>query len=175
MTNKFSVAMQRLIVNAEQEAMKSGETQLSPAHLLIAIAEDSECTGAQALNALGISLDTLESELRNHISPCVPDGNSEFHMSPEGKQVINDALYVARTVGDGTILTIHVLIAIYSQVGAATATVQESSALVPANSVASATPTEILAGLGVTRERMWRLAHDYHRGLAAQHFPYMES
>jgi len=159
-TNKYSAAMQQLIVYAQQEAMKREETQLSTAHLLLGITVDPYCTAAQALACLGVSLEKLWNEIHTKIPPCPPDDNPDFHMSPEGKQAINDALYVSRTMGDGTILTIHVLMGIYSQVGA-----------YPAGNVAgqlrttrTTTPSEILASLGVTRERLWRIASDYHRG-----------
>ena len=158
--------MQRLIINAQQEAICGGETQLSPAHLLLGITHDADCTAAVALVALGVSLDALRSEIQTRIAPCPPDDNPNFHMSPRGKQVINDALYVARTLGDGTIETIDILIGIYSQVGAD----PTRGAIVPANTISSVTPSEILASQGITRARLWGLATNYHRGIGSNHW-----
>ena len=152
--------MQQLIIYAQQEAIKRGETQLTSAHLLLATTLDPYCTASQALICLGVSLEQLWNEIHTKIPPCPPDDDPEFHMSPEGKQAINDALYVSRTLGDGTILTIHVLMGIYSQVGAYPA----GNAAGQLRTTRTSSPSEILASLGVTRERLWRIASDYHRG-----------
>ncbi len=140
--------------------MANGETQLTPAHLLLAITQDGSCSASHALVHLGVKMDKLRQAIYDNIPPIGPDGNPEFHMSAMGKQSLNDALYIARTMGDGTILTLHILMGIFSQSDVS----PYQNALVRPGQIV-ATPPEVLRSQGVTRERLWHVASEMHRGL----------
>jgi len=158
-THRFSEAVQRTIARAQQIATIAGEAELSPAHLLLAISEDGACSGAQALIHLGVHLEVLRFEINGQIPPVPSDCVTPLQASLASTQAINEAAYIARTMGDGRIQTIHILMGIHSQVNAPSFT----PGIVPSSSIIP-TARDILMSMGVTRHRLWAAASDYHRG-----------
>ncbi len=101
---------------AMQEAQKLGSDYVGTEHLLLGIAHEKDTAGGKILNALGITVESveplLEGQSRNGIF-----GRQEMYVAPRTKRVLEMAVEEANELGNSFVGTEHLLLAILREGG----------------------------------------------------------
>ena len=142
---------------------------MEPAHLLLAIADNPECVGAQVLIEMGISLEALSGAVQSRMPPRTGLLSAPMALSSSAQRVIDLCYEEARRLDDKFVGTEHLLLGIVrlddgpaggalrqynvslALVRAAVANRHESEALL----AASPPPTPLLARIAEFIRRFW--------------------
>jgi ATP-dependent Clp protease ATP-binding subunit ClpC len=104
MFERFTGSARRVVVQAEEEARMLNCDNIDVEHILLGLTHDSEGAAAKALEALGISLDAVRSQIEK-ISGHIP-------FTPQAKKVLELSLREALQLGHNYIGTEHILLGI---------------------------------------------------------------
>ncbi len=120
MWQRFSTEARQIIFMAEQEAEKAGKMVTSTEHILLAIWEDQDTNGSKVLARLGISKDSLVSEIAKlEPDPVGKKPRERSILSRDAKQAIEKTYQEALRMKERYIRTEHLLLGLISQPGAA--------------------------------------------------------
>jgi ATP-dependent Clp protease ATP-binding subunit ClpC len=109
---RFTSRARRAVVLAHNEAVNMGMPLISTEHLLMGLLVLGEGTALDVLRSMGVSLDRLMEDLREHMVPggAVPEANRELAFTPEAQRVLTVALAEAKRLKHDYVGTEHVLI-----------------------------------------------------------------
>jgi len=128
--DKLTVKSQEALQEAQALSQRKGNQELNIEHLLVALVQDDEGVPYQILKRLGVDIGGLvrnldqEIETFPKISGAQPMG--QLYMSARLRSVLEKAYDEATHLSDEYISTEHLLIAIFSDSGAATKLLQRS-------------------------------------------------
>lgn len=128
--DKLTVKSQEALQEAQALSQRKGNQELNIEHLLVALLQDDEGVPYQILKRLGVDIGGLLRELDQEIdtfpkiSGAQPIG--QLYMSARLRNVLEKAYDEATHLSDEYISTEHLLIAIFSDGGAATKLLQKS-------------------------------------------------
>jgi ATP-dependent Clp protease ATP-binding subunit ClpC len=107
---RFTDRARRVVVLAQEEARMLNHNYIGTEHLLLGLIQEGEGVAAQALDALGISLEDARRDIEEIIGqgPAVPTGHIPF--TPRAKKVLEFALREALQLGHNYIGTEHILL-----------------------------------------------------------------
>ncbi|MEG2117895.1 MAG: ATP-dependent Clp protease ATP-binding subunit, partial [Clostridia bacterium] len=115
MTNKFSENAKRVISGAVYAAKELGHTYVGSEHLLLGIANNSDCTAAKFLYSVGITSKNVKSQ----IVSLGGIGNKNYvggeDMTPKCKKILMKASRQTKGFSDMQIGTENILMAILSE------------------------------------------------------------
>ena len=74
MFNRFTERARRVLVQAQQEALKLGSDHIGTEHLLLGLISDSDSVAAKALLSFNINL----SAMRSHLMEKLSQGHSDL-------------------------------------------------------------------------------------------------
>ena len=122
--DRLTVKSQEAVQEAQSLAQKKGNQQLDIEHLLYTILQDDEGIAPQILNRAGINIEALKADLDKEIEKftkvtgATPMG--QLYIAPRLKAVLEKSFEEAQYLTDEFISVEHLLIAIFSDSGAAT-------------------------------------------------------
>lgn len=110
--SRFDDRARRVIVLAQEEARLINHNYIGTEHLLLGLLSEASGVGAQALSALGISLETVRADIEARIGTgsSTPTGHIPF--TPRAKRVLELSLREALQFGHDYIGTEHLLLAL---------------------------------------------------------------
>ncbi len=110
MFERYTDRARRVVVLAQEEARMFNHNYIGTEHLLLGLIHEGEGVAAQALKALGISLDGVRSQVEEIIGQGqqAPAGHIPF--TPRGKKVLELSLREALQLGHNFIGTEHILL-----------------------------------------------------------------
>jgi Clp amino terminal domain, pathogenicity island component/ClpX C4-type zinc finger len=129
MFQKFSDSARRAVVGAQEEARLLNHNYLGTEHLLLAILYDDESTAARALHSFGITSQVARAAVVEIVGRggLAPSGHLPF--TPRAKTALEESLREALQLGDDTIGTEHLLLALLREgTGVATRVIVQSGA-----------------------------------------------
>jgi|WetSurMetagenome_2_1015567.scaffolds.fasta_scaffold00085_52 ATP-dependent Clp protease ATP-binding subunit ClpB len=130
--DKLTVKSQEALQEAQGLAEKKGNQQVDVEHLLYAIVSDDEGICPQLLNKVGANIAAVKADLDKEIekipkvSGATPMG--QLYVTPRLKNVIEKAFDEAQHLTDEFISVEHILIAVFSDQGSATAILNRNGA-----------------------------------------------
>jgi ATP-dependent Clp protease ATP-binding subunit ClpC len=109
---RFTTRARRAVVQAHDEAMGMGMPLISTEHLLMGILQLGEGTALDVLRHMGVSLDRLMEDLREHMVPggAAPESSRELAFTPEAQRVLHVAYAEAKRLRHDYVGTEHILI-----------------------------------------------------------------
>ncbi|MDR8391246.1 ATP-dependent chaperone ClpB [Aliifodinibius sp. S!AR15-10] len=120
--NKFTLKAQEAVQNALDLASNNNHQAVEPAHILLALLNDSENVVNSILNKVGVRIPQLKSELEQRIEklPVVKGASvSGQYLSNNSKELFDKAQKSADDLGDEYISSEHVLIGMLESKGEA--------------------------------------------------------
>lgn len=109
MLNRFTERARKVLVLAQQEAMRLGHGYLGTEHLLLGLLSEGEGVAARALGSLNINVDAVRAQVENTIGRGDGSGG-EAAYTPRAKKVIELAVEEAQALGHNYIGTEHLLL-----------------------------------------------------------------
>ena len=120
--NKFTTKSQEAIQNAQQEAAKHNQQQISPWHLLLALSEQEGSIVPVILDKLQVDKQALLNDIKAEIQkqPTITGGfdGSQIYASPELGRALEQAFKEAQKMGDEYVSTEHLLLGLMETVPA---------------------------------------------------------
>ena len=111
MFGRFTERAHRVILLAQEEARQSGHDFIGTEHLLLGLIREGGGIAARALEGLGISLETVRSEVKKLIGHGQPSASAEISFTPRAKKVVLElASEEARLLGHNYVGTEHILL-----------------------------------------------------------------
>jgi ATP-dependent Clp protease ATP-binding subunit ClpA len=110
MFERFSDLGRRVVVLAQEEARMLNHNYIGTEHILLGLIHEGEGVAAKALESLGISLETVRSQVEEIIGQgrAAPTGHIPF--TPRAKKVLELSLREALQLGHNYIGTEHILL-----------------------------------------------------------------
>jgi ATP-dependent Clp protease ATP-binding subunit ClpC len=113
MFERFSDNARRVVVLAQEQARVRDHEAIGTAHLLLGLTQEPECSGSRILAAVGITL----LEVRSGVEASLPrgepsSGRRQIPFLPEAKKALELSLREAVALGDRSIGTQHILLAL---------------------------------------------------------------
>jgi ATP-dependent Clp protease ATP-binding subunit ClpA len=112
MFERFTDGARRVIVLAQEEARLLRHAYVGTEHFLLGLMREGSDPGVKAVEASGISLETVRAEVVEIIGPAESSAGEALPFTPRAKKVLELSLREARDVGDGSIDTRHILSAL---------------------------------------------------------------
>ena len=91
MFNRFTERARRILVLAQQEAVKLQSDHIGTEHLLLGLAGDPESVASKALESLNINLNTMRSQIVEKLGRT-PVERQEINYTPRAKKALELAL-----------------------------------------------------------------------------------
>lgn len=110
MWEPFTERARRSIILAQEEAQRLGNNYVGTEHLLLGIISEGESVAAKVLEALGINLQNVRTEVEGIVGKGTYKGGADMAFTPRAKKVIELAFEEARTLGHNYIGTEHLLL-----------------------------------------------------------------
>jgi len=109
---RFTTRARRAVVLAHNEAISMGMPLISTEHLLMGLLSLSEGTAVEVLKGMGVALDRLAGDLRQHMveGGTAEEPNRELAFTPEAQRVLQVAYAEAKRLKHDHVGTEHVLI-----------------------------------------------------------------
>ncbi|MGQ9731653.1 MAG: Clp protease N-terminal domain-containing protein, partial [Candidatus Zipacnadales bacterium] len=109
---RFTSRARRAVVLAHNEAQSMGMPLISTEHLLMGLLSLGEGTAIEVLKGMGVSLDRLMEDLREHMMPTgeAAEANRELAFTPEAQRVLHVAYAEAKRLRHDHVGTEHILI-----------------------------------------------------------------
>ena len=109
MFNRFTERARRILVLAQQEAVKLQSDHIGTEHLLLGLAGDPESVASKALESLNINLNTMRSQIVEKLSRA-PVEKQEINYTPRAKKSLELAVDEAQNLGHNYVGTEHILL-----------------------------------------------------------------
>ena len=109
MFNRFTERARRILVLAQQEAVKLQSDHIGTEHLLLGLAGDPESVASKALESLNINLNTMRSQIVEKLSRT-PVERQEINYTPRAKKALELAVDEAQNLGHNYVGTEHILL-----------------------------------------------------------------
>ncbi len=117
MWQRFSEHARQAVFHAQEEAQRLGEGQITVGLLLLGVLRESECTAVHALEQLGVSIESLRTEIEAQVTKSESHTRSDLALNPKAKRAIDLAYDEARQLSHNYIGTEHLLLGIIRQAG----------------------------------------------------------
>lgn len=112
MFERFTDRARRAVVLAEEEAREFQHNYIDTEHILLGLLHEGEGVAAQALGALGISLEAVRSQVQEIIGQGPQRVTGHLPFNPRTKKVLELSLREALQLGHNYIGTEHLLLAL---------------------------------------------------------------
>lgn len=112
MWQSFTDRARRAVADAQDRAKDWGDPFVEPAHLLLAVACNPECVGAQVLLEMGVSLEELADSVIKRLPARTGYMSTPNTLSDAAQKVVDLCYDEARRLGDSFVGTEHILLGI---------------------------------------------------------------
>jgi ATP-dependent Clp protease ATP-binding subunit ClpA len=110
MFERFTDRARRVVVLAQEEARTLNHNYIGTEHILLGLLREDEGVAAQALKALGISLETVRQQVEEIIGQGEQAPSGHIPFTPRAKKVLELSLREALQLGHNYIGTEHILL-----------------------------------------------------------------
>ncbi len=110
MFGRFTERAQKVIVLSQEEARRLNHNVVGTEHILLGLIAEGEGLAARSLQALGISVDNVRSEVEKVIGRGDSPPTGQIGFTPRSKRVLELAFDEARQLGHTYIGTEHILL-----------------------------------------------------------------
>jgi ATP-dependent Clp protease ATP-binding subunit ClpA len=145
MFERFSGQAQRVIDLAQDEARTLNHHHIGTEHILLGLIHEGDGVAAQALESLGVSLDTARQQVEEIIGQGQQAPSGHIPFTPRAKKVLELSLREALQLGHNYIGTEHILLGLIRE----------------GDGVAAQVLTGLGADLNRVRQQVIRLLHGY--------------
>ncbi|MGH2768871.1 MAG: Clp protease N-terminal domain-containing protein, partial [Actinomycetota bacterium] len=112
MFERFTDRARRVVVLAQEEARHLNHNYIGTEHILLGLISEGEGVGAQALRALGFSLEAVRSQVGDIIGTGSSSPQGHIPFTPRAKKVLEISLREMHQLGHNHIGTEHILLGI---------------------------------------------------------------
>ncbi len=109
MFGRFTERAQKVLALAQEEAVRLGHKDIGTEHVLLGLIREGEGIAAKALQALGLGLDKIQSEVESLIGRGA-EQPTNINYTPRAKKVIELSMDEARKLGHTYVGTEHILL-----------------------------------------------------------------
>ncbi len=109
MFNRFTEKARRILVLAQQEALKLQSDHIGTEHLLLGLAADPESVASKALESFNINLATMRSQIVEKLART-PMERQEINYTPRAKKALELAIDEAQKLGHNYVGSEHILL-----------------------------------------------------------------
>lgn len=109
MFGRFTERAQKVLALAQEEAVRLGHKNIGTEHILLGLIREGDGIAAKALQALGLGLDKIQSEVESLIGRG-GEQPSNINYTPRAKKVIELSMDEARKLGHTYVGTEHILL-----------------------------------------------------------------
>ena len=117
MYKRYTERARKVINLAQKEALKLKHNYIGTEHILLGLITERSGMGVRILQALGIDLDALRSEVVRSIGRGVYPGGGEVAFTPRAKKVLEYALDEAKRLQHNYVGTEHILLGLIREKG----------------------------------------------------------
>ena len=110
MFERFTYRARRVVVLAQEEARMLNHNYIGTEHILLGLIHEGEGVAAKALEALGISLEAVRSQVEEIIGQGQQAPSGHIPFTPRAKKVLELSLREALQLGHNYIGTEHILL-----------------------------------------------------------------
>ncbi|MDO4785379.1 MAG: ATP-dependent Clp protease ATP-binding subunit [Fretibacterium sp.] len=109
----FTERGKKVIQLAHHEALRMGHSMVEPEHILLGLIHEGGGVACQAMNALGLDLERVKSQIEEAMGQSRPNMKSiDLPLSPRMKKALELAMLEARNMGVNYVDTEHMLLGI---------------------------------------------------------------
>ncbi|MEN3186131.1 MAG: ATP-dependent Clp protease ATP-binding subunit [Atribacterota bacterium] len=112
MFERYTERARKVIILAQDEAIRLKHNHIGTEHLLLGLLREREGIAARILESFDISIDLVRSELESLIEKTEHQGSKEVAFTPRAKRVLELALDETRRLGHNYVGTEHILLGI---------------------------------------------------------------
>ncbi len=112
MFERFTGRARQVVVLAQEEARMLGHGYIGTEHILLGLLAEGEGPAAQALTALGISLDAAREQVAEIVGEGAGAPSGHIPFTGRAKKVLELSLREAQRLGDSYIDTEHILLGV---------------------------------------------------------------
>lgn len=112
MFNRFTERAQRVLLLAQEEAMRLGHPHVGTEHILLGLIREGQGVAAKVLAALGIEADSVRSMVEQAVGRGQGGLSGEIALTPRGKRVLELSVNEARRIGHNYVGTEHLLLGV---------------------------------------------------------------
>ncbi|HWR29861.1 MAG TPA: ATP-dependent Clp protease ATP-binding subunit [Negativicutes bacterium] len=109
MFNRFTERARRILVLAQQEALKLGSDHIGTEHLLLGLVGDADSVASKSLMSLNVNLSAIRSQIVEKINQTLVE-KQEVNYTPRAKKALELAVDEAQQLGHNYVGTEHVLL-----------------------------------------------------------------
>ena len=110
MFERFTDRARRVVVLAQEEARNLNHNYIGTEHILLGLIHEGEGVAAQALEAMGISLESVREQVEEIIGQGTEASSGHIPFTPRAKKVLEYSLREALQLGHNYIGTEHILL-----------------------------------------------------------------
>ncbi|MFC9913745.1 Clp protease N-terminal domain-containing protein [Streptomyces sp. NPDC059862] len=110
--SRYTPRARQVVVASHTEAKVAQHAEGLPAHLILGLLTEPEGLGAQAITALGVSLDTVRDAARATLPPAVENAPELVPYGSDSKKVLELTFREALRLGHNYVGTEHLLLAL---------------------------------------------------------------
>ncbi|MCM3757804.1 ATP-dependent Clp protease ATP-binding subunit [Sporosarcina aquimarina] len=112
MFNRFTQRAQKVLQLAQEEAIRMKHEAIGTEHILLGLIREGGGIAAKALEAIGVSFETIETGVETLVGTGNKDVGPIVHYTPRAKKVIELSVDESRKLGHSYIGTEHILLAL---------------------------------------------------------------
>lgn len=109
MFNRFTEKARRILVLAQQEALKLQSDHIGTEHLLLGLSGDPDSVASKALESLNVNLNSMRSQIVEKITRA-PAERQEVNYTPRAKKALELAVDEAQKLGHNYVGSEHILL-----------------------------------------------------------------
>ena len=110
MFERFTERARKVVVHAQEEALRLKHDWIGTEHLLLGLLKEDEGIAARALNSRGVTLDEVREQTEAVLGYGEEDTGGQAPFTPRSKKVLEAALREALQLGHNYIGTEHLLL-----------------------------------------------------------------
>jgi len=107
--NRFTERARRVLVQAQQEALKLESDHIGTEHLLLGLVGDSDSVASRSLTSLNINLSAMRSQIVEKLNRATTE-KQEINYTPRAKKALELAVDEAQQMGHNYVGTEHILL-----------------------------------------------------------------
>ncbi|MDK2896895.1 MAG: ATP-dependent Clp protease ATP-binding subunit ClpC [Candidatus Atribacteria bacterium] len=112
MFERYTERARKVIILAQDEAVRLKHNHIGTEHLLLGLLREREGIAAKILDSFDITLEIVRSELENQLDKLEYQASKEVAFTPRAKRVLELALDETRRLGHNYVGTEHILLGI---------------------------------------------------------------
>ena len=115
MFNRFTERARRILVLAQQEALKLGNDHIGTEHLLLGLVGDVDSVASRSLVSLNVNLSAIRSQIVEKLNRNSVE-KQEVNYTPRAKKALELAVDEAQHLGHNYVGTEHILLGLMREV-----------------------------------------------------------